>query len=158
MKTCSRCGESKPLDAFYQHSRPSGTYVWRYCKLCHGIDTKRWRAANLARHTAGTVRARRARQIGISVAAYNDWREPTACEACGADANSPRHGRRFNPHTRRLEAQRLAIDHDHRTQKFRGFLCSACNRALGIMADDPELLRALALYNENAAAREAFSA
>lgn len=51
------------------------------------------------------------------------------CELCG---------RRFTktPH----------IDHDHRTGRVRGLLCSACNTGLGRFDDDPERLRAAIQY------------
>lgn len=40
------------------------------------------------------------------------------------------------------------IDHDHRTMKIRGLLCSICNRGLGYFKDSPELLRKAANYLE----------
>jgi hypothetical protein len=49
-------------------------------------------------------------------------------------------------------ARRLAIDHDHRltgSASVRGVLCSACNRAVGMVKDNPARLRALAAYLEN---------
>lgn len=35
----------------------------------------------------------------------------------------------------------LAVDHDHKTGKIRGLLCAACNKALGLYKDSPDLLR-----------------
>ena len=52
------------------------------------------------------------------------------CEICGRQCES------------------LDFDHDHATGLFRGWLCRACNLALGQFRDDPELLRKAAAYVE----------
>jgi hypothetical protein len=41
---------------------------------------------------------------------------------------------------------RLHLDHDHRTGRFRGWLCSACNTALGCLRDDKNRLVGLKAY------------
>ena len=44
----------------------------------------------------------------------------------------------------------MAIDHCHKTLKVRGLLCSNCNRGVGLMCDDPNILRKAADYLEKA--------
>ena len=61
--------------------------------------------------------------------------EPDACECCG-----------------RAEPTRaLAIDHDHETGKFRGWLCTQCNTGLGKFGDNTEGLKKALDYLERAA-------
>ena len=45
-----------------------------------------------------------------------------ACEICG------------------IESERLCLDHDHNTQKLRGFLCANCNKGIGMLREDPRIL------------------
>ena len=40
------------------------------------------------------------------------------------------------------------VDHDEKLKKFRGILCNACNSAIGHALDNPERLRAAAVYLE----------
>ncbi len=47
----------------------------------------------------------------------------------------------------------LVVDHDHETGATRGVLCSACNRAIGMLGDDPARLRAAADYLDRHASR-----
>lgn len=43
------------------------------------------------------------------------------CEICGKEEPLDKNGKRKS----------LALDHNHKTKEFRGFLCSSCNRNLG---------------------------
>lgn len=42
----------------------------------------------------------------------------------------------------------LSFDHCHASGRFRGWLCTKCNNTLGMVDDNPELLRKLAEYLE----------
>ena len=56
--------------------------------------------------------------------------KPECCEICGAIG-------------------RICFDHDHKTKKFRGWLCIRCNSALGMVKDNYEILISLAEYLKN---------
>lgn len=58
--------------------------------------------------------------------------DPGFCEACGK-VQVGRH---------------LSVDHDHTTDKFRGWLCNGCNAALGHVRDSIAGLRLLIAYLE----------
>lgn len=45
--------------------------------------------------------------------------------------------------------RKLYYDHDHKTNKFRGWLCSACNLLLGCAKDDIQVLEQAILYLNN---------
>ena len=41
---------------------------------------------------------------------------------------------------------RLAVDHDHVTNKVRGLLCHSCNTALGLLQENADLVQRAYLY------------
>lgn len=53
------------------------------------------------------------------------------CDACGGS-----------------KCGRWNFDHDHTTKKFRGIVGGNCNRAIGMVKDNPDALRSIATYLE----------
>ncbi|MDX6744276.1 endonuclease domain-containing protein [Actinocorallia sp. A-T 12471] len=45
-----------------------------------------------------------------------------------------------------MEAPITHVDHDHGTGVFRGLLCTGCNSGMGMLGDDPEVVRSAAFY------------
>ena len=81
------------------------------------------------------------RQNGVRAAHLEELAgrpKPPACEVCG---RVPR-------------KESLHWDHDHNTGEFRGWLCGNCNRALGLVGDNPTTLRNLASYLEDTFAEQ----
>jgi hypothetical protein len=73
-------------------------------------------------------------QYGVTAAEYDDMLEAQgACGICGE-----KFGGKVVAH----------LDHDHRTGAVREFLCSWCNKGIGLLKDDPILLRHAAKYLE----------
>lgn len=56
-------------------------------------------------------------------------KKPEQCELCGAFG-------------------RICFDHDHKTGKFRGWICHRCNVVLGLVKDNTELLNQMLNYIE----------
>jgi hypothetical protein len=58
---------------------------------------------------------------------------PSLCECCGRPPGAKRP---------------LALDHDHETGKFRGWLCHRCNTALGLLGDTIAAVKRALAYLE----------
>ena len=56
---------------------------------------------------------------------------PEICEVCGQKG---------------MKRNGITLDHNHKTGKFRGWLCSNCNTALGLVKENPQILQALIKY------------
>jgi len=87
--------------------------------------------------------AKMKRDHGVGIARYLEiWAQQDGrCALCGkAESGVLDH--------RRGTEQDMPLDHDHRTGRIRAILCHNCNRGIGLLCDDPALLRQAAAYVE----------
>lgn len=71
------------------------------------------------------------RKYGMGTEEYDRLRQQaTHCPICGEEMNETHRDRKCKH-----------LDHDHDTGKVRGFICSACNLALGNFQDSEALLQ-----------------
>lgn len=121
---CSKCHKTKPLSEFFiRHdiNRPN-----RRCKLCvyasnrrnYNHDKERWRKLQY--------------KFGQSIKSQYDILLAQQGGTCALCHQSPKPDKR--------NRGVLVIDHDHVTGKVRGLLCGTCNRAIGLLQDNPTIL------------------
>lgn len=127
MKICKKCGENKPLDDFYVNKQMRSGRV-NQCKAC---VSKRYRETT-TRQREHWLR----RNYQLTTDEYDEMlaSQNGVCAIC---------------HEKCTNGRRLAVDHDHRTGKVRGLLCSKCNTALGGFRESEDLLQKAIRYLQN---------
>ncbi len=116
-----------------------------YCKPCHDdvchknylkrkTEDPEWYKRFLE---AGNVRTlkRKLKQNGLDVPTY-ELLVSRRCAICGGPPTGSGRGS-------------YMFDHNHKTGKFRGLLCSQCNTGIGLFRDNPELLMKAIAYLKN---------
>lgn len=81
------------------------------------------------------------RRYGLSEEGYNLLLEKQnhRCAVCGKKESAKSYNAKNG-------AQRLSIDHDHKTGKVRGLVCFSCNRGMGYLKDSIDLLQQAIKY------------
>jgi len=128
-RTCFACKVNKQLKHFY---RSNIKYYQRECKSCNSGRKARWHKTSAGKRSSANTKLKA--RFGISLAEYEERVLDAGgkCQIC------------FN--TKSAKGHRLAYDHDHKSGKFRGILCKACNVGLGNFKDSPLLLKAALKY------------
>ena len=98
--------------------------------------SKEWRQKHPERHKFFSRRYD-LRQFGMTVESYEQMLldQNNLCAIC---------------HEPDQDGKRLAIDHDHETNRVRGLLCRRCNRAIGAFHDRADLLLSASEYLNHA--------
>lgn len=154
-KPCSKCGETKPLSAFYWRKERAAYHA--HCKVCHRAMARKCEEEAGGAYAQGRkayywkTKSTNPRQLDgyglrylhhISMDQYDALlaRQGGKCAICGTtDPSYSKSGK---------QRSRMAVDHDHGCcpgnrscgNCIRGLLCHRCNRALGQMRDDPDIL------------------
>jgi len=92
------------------------------CHDCYKLYMRNWRKNNPEAHIGYDVK-----QYGISLEEYKERvdLQNGGCAICKQPCST---------------GQRLAVDHDHKTNVVRDLLCRRCNTVLGLVNDDELLL------------------
>lgn len=130
-KICTKCKKKKPLIEFYKHKGyKDGLSSW--CKKCFAKYHKTPRSRRGQR--ANNLKKR----FNMTLEQYDKIfkNQNGICKICG------------KPETKKYKGilMWLSIDHNHKTGKVRALLCDKCNRALGIVDDNINLLQKLIKY------------
>lgn len=150
MKTCTRCGEFKPLEAF-PRSKAERTGYKPGCKACTKLEKAVWYKQNTAlakaqssayqkkNRKARTAYTKQWRLVNIYKITQDQYdqlvlKQENKCAICAK-------------HRDDLDRE-LCIDHNHETNKVRGLLCYHCNVALGYFKDNISTLLSAAKYLE----------
>jgi hypothetical protein len=176
-KRCPSCGETKPTSQFGRNRSLSDGLSF-YCLACNRERNNRWyrdsrrRQGEEVRDLSWVPEGLRwcpACRQAVPHAEYVRSSRTTSgfgsrCKSCHNATNKAAYRQRqygmSNAEARELRVEqddRCAIcrepdpqhlDHDHRTGRVREWLCQRCNHGLGLLRDDPHLLRTAAGYVE----------
>lgn len=160
MKVCKKCGLTKPLDEFYKAAGMRDGHR-SDCKTCNSeakrkryfanpqpaIERSRlWQRENRERHRAWQrayraanreriQRRNRDRHLSKKYGIVSDefdllvQAQLNLCAIC-----------------LRYFGKQLHVDHDHSSGRIRGLLCGKCNKAIGLLDDQPRSAQAAAKY------------
>lgn len=144
-KPCARCKEVKPASEFNRDPKlKSGLQSW--CRPCMAWNSKRHyrnnRQAQIGRSRQWALdnpercrardRRRRFAAYGITEQQFDEMLEDQGgcCAICKSKDNG------------------FAVDHCHNSGAVRGILCQKCNKGIGLLGDDPNVIIAAARYLE----------
>jgi hypothetical protein len=153
-KVCSTCKIEKEITEFSKDKTEKDGYTYS-CKVCRNKRYNEWASKNKdkvrernakrwetrkayyqsERGIESSRRAHLKRMFGITLEEYNTMLEEQN-GVCGICKKPESYGR----------ASFLSVDHCHNSETIRGLLCNNCNRAIGLLKDDIEVLENAVKY------------
>jgi hypothetical protein len=134
MKTCTKCGERKPLEAF-SVSRPGQSKDGYHgvCRVCRNLDSQAWRQNNPERMRELRRRWALKAKYGITRKEFDVMLEAQEgkCAICGTDEPG---------------GKGWCVEHNHLTKVVRGIVCNNCNVMIGMADEDIVILQAAIDY------------
>ena len=134
-KVCTECEEEKLFSEFHRDKTHKDGHRNR-CKKCQNKLTKEYRQTKCGREKKENSRLKH--KYGIALEKYNQkWGEQKGlCAVCKKPETVMQHE----------VVQHLCVDHNHKTGKIRKLLCRRCNRTLGLINEDINILQAMIKY------------
>jgi len=137
-KLCPKCNQIFSLSNFHKDLRRTNKYqLW--CKQC-GLNAKNEHYKNMNiirknRYSEGIRNSALKHNYGITLIEYNKILEKQngVCAIC----NKPETQHSYP--TGKVDS--LRVDHNHKTNKIRGLLCSKCNFGISQFNDNIKLMR-----------------
>lgn len=157
-KRCTKCKVEKAESEFYK-MKAGKDGLCSHCKSCRSEYNRKeyakdpgkklragrkWNEANPEKRLASNRKCAKNNRLtrilcGSRCAAKREGHIP--CNATIEELKASQTGRCFICGVPEIEcSKKLAMDHDHETGEFRGWLCKKCNTALGLFGDNEELL------------------
>ena len=124
-KKCKDCGKRKKVEQFGKNkSRKDGLQV--YCKDCQNFRSMEWYKNNPETYRNTQYK----RKYGVTAEQVNEMVEAVGgrCPGC------------------LRVTEDWNVDHNHDTGEVRGVLCGNCNRAAGLVGDNPAIMLRLAEF------------
>ena len=138
-KLCPRCNKVLSVKKFNKASRRDGYQT--YCRDCHNLMQREKYSKDPSQKIKRQIRAARRkgrdpfvqrkaelrRLYGITFEDYTLLfkKQNGVCAICLKTCKT---------------RKSLSVDHNHDTGKVRGLLCNRCNRAIGMLEEDPDIL------------------
>lgn len=138
-RECGKCHVVKPYSDFSPRGIVKGVAVYKStCKVCCATQARGWYGANTERGLTNRRRLQLKADYGITPEQYDALLEKQdgVCAICRKPESAERDGK----------VMRMPVDHCHHTGRVRGLLCHRCNRAIGLLGDDSEILRSAIRY------------